>query len=109
MHGDLIWGSRNQGLQHKLNLLLWKFHKLPSRENTVQTYTTPAGILEDGFATSSEWGITPLLTMKQENRGIDVRIVLHGLGPLPICAAAAPLQSAVPLQSAPAGDPDYKK
>lgn len=50
---DFIWTSRNQGLQHKLKPLLWKFQKLPSRENNVQTYTTPAGILEDGFATSS--------------------------------------------------------
>lgn len=53
MHVDFISASRNQGLQHKLKLLLWKFHELPSRENNVQTYTTPAGILVDGFATSS--------------------------------------------------------
>lgn len=67
----------------------------------MQTYTTPAGILEDGFATSSERGIAPVFTTKQENRGTDVHIVLHGLGPLLICADGAPLQSAVPPQSAP--------
>lgn len=61
----------------------------------------PAGILEDRFATSSERGITPVFTRKQENRGIGVHIILHGLGPLLICAGGAPLQSAVPLQSAP--------
>lgn len=68
MHKDLIWVSRNQDLQHNLNPLLWKFHKLPSTEHTVQPSLYHASWYPGRWLCHFIRGITPVFTQKQENR-----------------------------------------
>lgn len=68
MHEDLIWVSRNQDLQHNLNPLLWKFHKLPSMEHTVQPYLYHTSWYPGRWLCHFIRGITPVFTQKQENR-----------------------------------------